>query len=575
MATSIITTPSLTNAILLDIPAINNVLKALAKVDPSTLEGFEAGTKRIVEGANGWEIHQFDGTSWGVLSKFNIDAQTVDGYNTSTSATKNTIPVRNANGAIPGNITGNAASITETLPINKGGTNATDSATARNNLGAAPTSHASSENTYGVGNASNYGHLKLTNTVSSDLDTADGCALTPAGAKTELDKTVHKTGAETIAGAKTFAATPKIEGSKPSLIFTNTALTKGTTPGADQSFVIELTDKAGSGAANRVGALASLVSTNNVARTELRAYEPVAGSSKNALLTVSFPAGGAPYGSAPSTPAGSAGTQIVTADFLAAQGGIGGVAKTLGNTDAATILTPGFYYLSGADTGLPSGTNGYLMVIASALDGTGITRQLFWRAGTINSNDHAFYMRQRAGGTSTTWGDWVQVMTSKGGTFTGNIQAPTPAKGNVSQRVVTTEFLNNAGLLCPTQIPSIKLQDTTNFPDYENNFDKIRTPGRYHVLWDSTTLKTPFTTETYSDGVLEVIRIGAATGVSSYARLLQRITIFGGGKHRGFVFSRTTTTANSTGSFYAWTQEAMFSEDGKLTFPNGAQFWVE
>lgn len=51
----------------------------------------------------------------------------------------------------------------------------------------APTSHASSSNTYGVGTASNYGHLKLSDATTSTSGTSDGIAATPSAVKAVKD----------------------------------------------------------------------------------------------------------------------------------------------------------------------------------------------------------------------------------------------------------------------------------------------------------------------------------------------------------------------------------------------------
>lgn len=54
----------------------------------------------------------------------------------------------------------------------------------------APTNHASSATTYGVGNASNYGHLKLSDSTTSTSSTSSGIAATPRAVKTAYDKVV-------------------------------------------------------------------------------------------------------------------------------------------------------------------------------------------------------------------------------------------------------------------------------------------------------------------------------------------------------------------------------------------------
>lgn len=51
----------------------------------------------------------------------------------------------------------------------------------------APTSHASSATTYGTGTASNYGHLKLSDSTSSTTSTSGGTAATPKAVKDALD----------------------------------------------------------------------------------------------------------------------------------------------------------------------------------------------------------------------------------------------------------------------------------------------------------------------------------------------------------------------------------------------------
>ena len=54
----------------------------------------------------------------------------------------------------------------------------------------APTNHASSATTYGVGDATNYGHLKLSDSTTSTSSTSSGIAATPRAVKTAYDKVV-------------------------------------------------------------------------------------------------------------------------------------------------------------------------------------------------------------------------------------------------------------------------------------------------------------------------------------------------------------------------------------------------
>ena len=54
----------------------------------------------------------------------------------------------------------------------------------------------------------------------------------------------------------------------------------------------------------------------------------------------------------------------------------------------------------------PNCVNGILNVINC---GNGVIKQIFYRYGTINKNDHQMFLRTRA---SSSWSDWSKVITT-------------------------------------------------------------------------------------------------------------------------------------------------------------------
>lgn len=182
--------PALDQPINADLPAIKNKFQALVKGDPSLVQNPPVGAKRLVEIESGnWQVQQYNGRTWSNIGKLKMDVDTVDGYDAAITPQANTIAVRNASGLLQGSVTGNAATassavtLSKTLPVNKGGTGATTSEAARSNLGVPPTSHASAATTHGVGNATQYGHIKLSDAVDSASGATGGTAATPAAVK--------------------------------------------------------------------------------------------------------------------------------------------------------------------------------------------------------------------------------------------------------------------------------------------------------------------------------------------------------------------------------------------------------
>lgn len=84
--------------------------------------------------------------------------------------------------------------------------------------------------------------------------------------------------------------------------------------------------------------------------------------------------------------------------------------SSYGSVDLNTLTTTGMYYVtSGGDANnhFPVGTNGYLLVMS---DGSRV-RQVFFRAGTVNSNDFQWYSRSKSsdntvGLNADGWSQW-------------------------------------------------------------------------------------------------------------------------------------------------------------------------
>lgn len=176
--------PKLLEKIANNVPFLQRALLALVKQDPSSIADVPNGGKRLVEISQGkWQLQQFNGTSWEPLGKLQMDVDTVDSFNATLTPQKNTIPVRDAKGNLPGNITGNASTadsaktLSEVLEVEKGGTGASTPAQGRQNLGVPPTSHASSNQIYGLGSNLNYGHVRgdgvTTNVVAGEVVAKD------------------------------------------------------------------------------------------------------------------------------------------------------------------------------------------------------------------------------------------------------------------------------------------------------------------------------------------------------------------------------------------------------------------
>lgn len=108
------------------------------------------------------------------------------------NVTKNQIGLGNVNNTSDANKPVSTAQATAIADAKKA---ATDHIANKNNphdvtasqVGAAPTAHASSATTYGIGTSSNYGHVKLSDSVSSTSAASAGVAASPKAVKSAYD----------------------------------------------------------------------------------------------------------------------------------------------------------------------------------------------------------------------------------------------------------------------------------------------------------------------------------------------------------------------------------------------------
>lgn len=113
---------------------------------------------------------------------------------------------------------------------------------------------------------------------------------------------VHLAGAETISGAKTFTSDPCRQ---------YRTFTRGTIPTAIQYTAYFFRDAN----ANRLGGIQHRILTSGTSQVYVFAFKNDS-SDASSTFGINYPLSGSPYAYAPSTPTGSNGTEIATADFV-------------------------------------------------------------------------------------------------------------------------------------------------------------------------------------------------------------------------------------------------------------------
>lgn len=113
---------------------------------------------------------------------------------------------------------------------------------------------------------------------------------------------VHLAGTEKITGSKTFGS---------DMNRSYATFERGTTPSSNGYAGYRMVDKNG----NQLGGAQHRILTSGTSQTRVYAYKNDS-SDSFAAIGVNFPSSGDAYGYAPSTPSGSTGTEIVTADFV-------------------------------------------------------------------------------------------------------------------------------------------------------------------------------------------------------------------------------------------------------------------
>lgn len=123
---------------------------------------------------------------------------------------------------------------------------------------------------------------------------------------------VHRTGDETISGSKTFTSALQ---TTASIVLKRNDVTKGTDPDSTKYWNLYLDDKNGFGDKNALGRIVTSLNSSGTVTTSIYAYKNATGTA-NASISVSYPATGDPYTSAPTPATSDNSTKIATTAFV-------------------------------------------------------------------------------------------------------------------------------------------------------------------------------------------------------------------------------------------------------------------
>lgn len=167
------------------------------------------------------------------------------------------------------------------------------------------------------------GKVKLDSSPTSGSNNAitSGAVYTALSNKANDSAVAHKTGTETIGGAKTFSETVAMQFSSfdyKGYRIQNKATTKGTAPTTNTGGQFVFQDSTGAGASGRLGGIETRYATSGAIQTYLQAFKPEANSSERAEISITYPVSGSPYTNAP-TPTDTTtttGKQIATTGWV-------------------------------------------------------------------------------------------------------------------------------------------------------------------------------------------------------------------------------------------------------------------
>lgn len=163
-----------------------------------------------------------------------------------------------------------------------------------------------------------------------------------------------------------------------------------------------------------------------------------------------------------------------TGDRANATRGIFNARNMNGGTNLNNLTAQGIYQIGqhNGNANLPAGcVNGTLCVFAIA--GASTVKQIFYRQGTQNTNDHETYVRQKQG---SSWSSWIRMLTTKdiaSSVNTSTTQIPTCKAVNDKVTAV-----NNAAVLLKGNQTVNGVKTFTNNPISKN--------GTPHFLLQST-----------------------------------------------------------------------------------------
>ena len=265
---------------------------------------------------------------------------------------------------------------------------------------------------------------------------------------------VHITGDETIAGIKTFTEAPVIKNAGPNLALMQTDIVKGTLPSSTQYATYSICDNGNAYVSNkRLLSVSSRVDSDGTVFANLQAYQFVANSTKNASIGVVYPLEGSPYGISPSTPAGSTGTQIVTADYL--NGANSGVVHTTGDetiTGAKTFTGSIIRESNGEETKIVIKNNGIPKENIAPSAQRFLTLR-FYDAGGSSLGILAHQRKKDNEGityitaTSRTGGETAKIEVVAPASGAPYATAPTPDANSNTNHIATTKWVRGKGVL--------------------------------------------------------------------------------------------------------------------------------